>query len=84
MGLCILNDVISNYACIPDTEDPNHFYIEQYEIQIISAIRRVLTLSTVYDPVVLSVNIVYVLITNGIITDTGIFSYSIHNHSFFK
>ena len=73
MGLCILNDVISNYACIPDTEDSNHFFIEQYEIQIISAIRRVLTLSTVYDPVVLSVNIVYVLITNGIITDTGIF-----------
>ena len=84
MGLCILNDVISNYACIPDTEDPNHFYIEQYEIQIISAIRRVLTLSTVYDPVVLSVNIVYVLITNGIITDTSIVPYSINNHSFLK
>lgn len=84
MGLCILNDVISNYACIPDTEDPNHFYIEQYEIQIISAIRRVLTLSTVYDPVVLSVNIVYVLITNGIITDTSIVPYSINNHSFVK
>ena len=84
MGLCILNDVISNYACIPDTEDPNHFYIEQYEIQIISAIRRVLTLSTVYDPVVLSVNIVYVLITNCIITDTSIVPYSINNHSFVK
>ena len=71
--MCILNDVISHYASIPDTEDPTHFYIEQYEIQIISAIRRVLTLSTVYDPVVLSVNIVFILITNGIITDKGLF-----------
>lgn len=67
--MCILNDVITHYSSIPDTEDPSHYYIEQYEIQIISAIRRVLTLSTVYDPVVLSVNIVYLLITKGIITD---------------
>ena len=67
-----MNDVISHYASIPDTEDASHFYIEQYEIQIISSIRRVLTLSTVYDPVVLSVNIVFILITKGIITDKGI------------
>ena len=52
--------------CIRDSH-----YIEQFEIQIISAIRRVLTLSAVYDPVKLSVNIVYVLITSGVITDTS-------------
>lgn len=56
---------------MPDTEDATRFFIEQYEIQIISAIRRVLTLSAVYDPVMLSVNIVYVLITSGVITDKG-------------
>lgn len=71
LGLCILNDVITHYASVPDTEDSSRFYIEQFEIQIISAIRRVLTLSTVYDPVMLSVNIVYVLITSGVITDKG-------------
>ena len=65
----MLNDVIIRYASVPDTENPDHFFIEQYEVQIISAIRRVLTLSTVYDPVVLSVNIVYTLITSGVITD---------------
>ena len=69
LGLCILNDVITHYASVPDTEDPSRYYIEQFEIQIISAIRRVLTLSAVYDPVMLSVNIVYVLITSGVITD---------------
>ena len=68
--MCILNDVITHYASVPDTENESHFFIEQYEIQIISAIRRVLTLSAVYDPVVLSVNIVYVLVTSGVITDT--------------
>ena len=71
LGLCILNDVITHYASVPDTEDASHHYIEQFEIQIISAIRRVLTLSAVYDPVKLSVNIVYVLITSGVITDTS-------------
>ena len=65
----MLNDVIIRYASVPDTENSEHFFIEQYEVQIISAIRRVLTLSTVYDPVVLSVNIVYTLITSGVITD---------------
>ena len=65
----MLNDVIIRYASVPDTENPSHFFIEQYEVQIISAIRRVLTLSTVYDPVVLSVNIVFTLITSGVITD---------------
>ena len=69
LGLCILNDVITHYASVPDTEDESRFYMEQFEIQIISAIRRVITLSAVYDPVMLSVNIVYVLITSGVITD---------------
>ena len=68
LGLCILNDVITHYASVPDTEDESRFFVEQFEIQIISAIRRVLTLSAVYDPVMLSVNIVYVLITSGVIT----------------
>ena len=67
----MLNDVIIRYASVPDTENPDHFFIEQYEVQIISAIRRVLTLSTVYDPVVLSVNIVYTLITSGVINADG-------------
>lgn len=56
---------------LPDTEDPAHFFIEQYEVQIISAIKRTLTLSTVLDATTLATNIAFVLLTKGVVTEKG-------------
>lgn len=63
--------MISHYYFLPDTEDPSHFFIEQYEVQIISAVKRTLTLSTVLDSTALATNIAFVLLTKGVITERG-------------
>ena len=63
--------MILQYYALPDTEDPAHFFIEQYEVQIISAIKRTLTLSTVLDATTLATNIAFVLLTKGVVTEKG-------------
>ena len=63
--------MILHYYALPDTEDSAHFFIEQYEVQIISAIKRTLTLSTVLDSTTLATNIAFVLLTKGVITEKG-------------
>ena len=63
--------MILHYYALPDTEDPAHFFIEQYEVQIISAIKRTLTLSTVLDATTLATNIAFVLLTKGVVTEKG-------------
>lgn len=69
LGLTILKELLQAFGDLPDTENPSKKYLGQFEIQVITAIRRVMTDNKSIAAMMNSLVILELLLSHHIITE---------------
>ena len=67
IGLTLLQDIINRFVTLRD-EDTGHSYLEQFEVQILAALRRVVFESVHETTILRSLQVVFSLVTHSVIT----------------